>query len=471
MMTKSKEQSRNQEEAVRYGLIWICISAFFLIASPFREEEAFFLLWVIVFTVSVFINRWGLLFALLTSAFLFAPTKSAEGILTLTDVILLLAVARVWFISRSRPDGLPPTGNREEWLLASLLLLGGFSLAFVAYFGGDVRSGAKAALRLLEYFLAYSCVARVLNDRLSIKVTENYLIALAVLFSLFGIAQWLIGPVASSSYFGWGPWWTEDYASQTFRVYSVFPNPIYFSAFCAFFVPLLFDLFMTRRGSAKLPYLLSLLVISIGLVLTFSRAGFLGALLGMSIVSGISWRKVLVLSVVVALVVLVVPTSELADRILLRTDDSIVNLYGRLFAYAEAMQVVIDNPYMGAGIGQYSGYVLDGSNQGKDPIVSSEVPTAENTVLQFGAELGLAGAVIVSLLATSMVIRARRVSKLKHAGSKGFLGGVCAWLFCNLFATFTAVSMMLFVIILLILAKRKYQLTLLQPQRNATAAA
>ena len=141
---------------------------------------------------------------------------------------------------------LSAASSKEETLLCVLLISAALSVLSVAIGGGELGDSVKEFARFLEYGAVFYCLLRLIPDRGSVDEIERLLIGIAVLCSFLGIFQFLIGPATSAARFPWGPWWTEDYDSSSFRVYSVFTNPIYFSAFCSFASPLTLE--RTFRG-------------------------------------------------------------------------------------------------------------------------------------------------------------------------------------------------------------------------------
>jgi len=150
-------------------------------------------------------------------------------------------------------------------------------------------------------------------------------------------------------------------------------------------------------------------------------------------------------------------TKSLEDR-LLQTGSS-ADLTGaiRLLKYYRTSLVILEHPIVGIGTGEYQTYFLSE--------IAPDLPkegygelTAENTFLQIGAELGLPGLILYSALVVTILIRGYRLQKSGTAGARGLFAGVCAFTVSSMFVSMTAVSAVLFMLILYFLVKRNYEL-------------
>jgi O-antigen ligase len=433
------------------GWVPVLAATMLLASSPLRDSFAFVLFWAAIFGAMALLNEEWALATMVVAAFLFAPGKPDDGFFSVTDAALICGIGRV--VVKNGVAGL----FRSDWdskpLRWFILLLGCcvFSAGYGVHLGGDVKAAVKALFRMIEYTAAFTSLALLLNDGDRAALLKRVLVRMAVVISLFGILQFTLGPSVAGKSFAWGPWWTDTFESSAFRVYSVFPNPIYLSAFLSFFVPLLLaQVFESRR---KMRALALLLVIGTCLVLTFSRTGAVGALIGSIYLLGKNFRRLLVISLTVAVLLLSLAPQEFFDRVLERTPDSLVNLYERAMSLQEAVRLIVDHPLTGIGLGQYQVYELkfvraEVSDQALESI------TAENTVLQYGAELGLAGLALFAIAMLWAYQQARRLLPRGRIMGRAWTGSMIGLIAANFAASMTAVSIFIFMLIAVLLTKR-----------------
>ncbi len=416
--------------------------------------------WSIVYVAMIFAD-WRLAsFAVVSAAFLFEATRLEDGSVAVTEIALVAIALRV--ILRDKPVQLLKQLRHPDWqdvFLLGMLLLIGLSVLWVMAGHGDSTAALKSAARYGEYALAYVCFSQLIRNRLDLHELEFFMVLLAAVLAFVGIYQHLIGPLASAKSFPWGADLTLNADSDSFRIYSVFSNPIFLSAFCAFFVPFILDRVLHKDFPHRFAYAICLFLISLALLLTSSRTGMAGAAVGLFALAGKNIKKIVVVAMVATIVVTLFSTDWLENR--LAQTGSAADLTGaiRVLKYYRTALVILEHPVVGIGTGEYQTYFLSE--------IAPDLPkegygelTAENTFLQIGAELGVPGMIVFCALVITILTRSYRLAKRKVPGGRGLFAGMCAFVMSSMFVSMTAVSMVLFMLLLYVLVKRNYQFLL-----------
>lgn len=429
----------------------ICL---FLASTALVQSWGLILFWSVVFGLAIFWSRWYALFILLASFFLFAPGKPPNSFLSVTDVILVFVFLKMWLSTTGPWSAAAPRADRkEELVLYSLLALALLSLVTVKVRGGNLVEGGKAVLRLGEYALAYFCCWRLFRDDLSLQRLEQGLAALGILFALVGMLQFAIGPVRSAASFVWGPSWVSTYEADQFSVYSVFSNPINFSAFCATLVPFSLEKMRCLEGWNRVLFGASFLASAVCVPLAGSRTGVICALVGILVTLRLRLRYWFVPVAACAFLVSIGITTHISERLFLQTDESVENVLGRIASAKDAVQLISDHPLAGVGIGQYPEVVMR-NFRGDVSAQEYESLTAEDTFLQFGAEMGLPGLFVLLALELLLLWRSALLLSARRENEAGLFGAAAAFFAANFSASLTAASSMFFLIFLLAFAKR-----------------
>ena len=420
--------------------------------------------WSAIYVAMVFADRRLATFALVSAAFLFEATRLEDGSISVTEIVILAVAIRVVCsegLLKLLKKAYPP--DLQDSLLLGLLGLILLSVAWVAAGHGDNAAALKSVARYAEYAVAYVCFSRLISSPEELKELEFFLVVTAAVLAVVGIYQHFIGPLASGESFPWGADVTLNADLSSFRIYSVFSNPIFLSAFCGFFVPFTLDRVLSDNFPHKLTYIVCCFLITFALLLTSSRTGMLGAAVGLFVLAGRNIKKIVVIAILATIVVSLFSTDWLEDRLLQTGSSGDLTAAIRVLKYYRTAIVIGQNPVMGIGTGEYQTYFL--------AEISPDLPkegygelTAENTFLQLGAELGVPGLVVSLALAITILVRSYRLAKLTVAGGRGLFAGICAFFVSSLFVSMTAVSAVLFMLMLFVLVKRNYEFFVLLPE-------
>ena len=303
----------------------------------------------------------------------------------------------------------------------------------VAVFGTYVRY--EGLLTIATYALLFWVVSQALTSRAETKALIRTIIASAYLVSLLAVAQSLIGTSLTYGHAGE----TAVSFGGVIRATSTLGNANELAIFLAMVLPpCLHETVSARSASGRLIGVNATAVISIALLLTFSRSGWLGAAAGVLVVvaSGM-WSRRRALLVVVSTSALVVgvliAVSRLVSSTLLSSWISRVASFAapgggsagtRLDLWGDTIRLVVARPLAGSGPDTF-GLVFPRYQTGNwTPGVP--IDKAHSDVLQVAATQGLIGvATYAWLLATLFTAfwRGRR-----NEGASAMLGAVVAYL-------------------------------------------
>jgi putative inorganic carbon (HCO3(-)) transporter len=292
----------------------------------------------------------ALLVAIVFALAPFVPT-------TLTGV-LLFACACFWVLLTLSDEA---DGNMTPIHLLVLLYLG---IATVATALSPVKMAALDGLvKLGMYIILFALMSRVLRSPRIRSVLITVYLLTALVISTEGIRQWFFGARALATWVD-----AESSLAGTTRVYSYLGNP---NLLAGYLLPAVMlsaaAFFVWRRWLPKLLALVMTVMSAVCVVLTFSRGGWIGFVLGgfvfllllvnwWSVYLPRFWRKwafPLVLGGAIGFVLLgVLLVAPLRDRVLsmfVGRNDSSNNF--RLNVWASVRQMIRDRPILGIGPG------------------------------------------------------------------------------------------------------------------------
>jgi putative inorganic carbon (HCO3(-)) transporter len=279
-----------------------------------------------------------------------------------TNVIglLLIACAGYWLVLTLSDDSEVGSGMTPIHLLIALY----WWISTIATALSPVRSAAiEGWSKLTLYMLLFALMARVLRSpRLRSTLISVYLLV-ALVVSVFGMRQWIFGAAALATWVD-----ADSSLAGTTRVYSFLGNP---NLLAAYLLPAaVFSAAAVFAWKGWVPKALALLmwgINSICLVLTFSRGGWIGFVVGgfvfvMLLVHWFSiylprfwriWALPIVLGGTAAVLVLaVVAVDPLRDRVASMfsgREDSSNNF--RINVWIAVLEMIKDRPILGIGPG------------------------------------------------------------------------------------------------------------------------
>jgi putative inorganic carbon (hco3(-)) transporter len=274
--------------------------------------------------------------------------------------LLLIACAGYWLVLTLSDDSEVGSGMTPIHLLIALY----WWISTIATALSPVRSAAiEGWSKLTLYMLLFALMARVLrSSRLRSTLISVYLLV-ALLVSVFGMRQWIFGAAALATWVD-----ADSSLAGTTRVYSFLGNP---NLLAAYLLPAaVFSAAAVFAWKGWVPKALALLMWGINstcLVLTFSRGGWIGFVVGgfvfvMLLVHWFSiylprfwriWALPIVLGATAAVLVLaVVAVDPLRDRVASMfsgREDSSNNF--RINVWIAVLEMIKDRPILGIGPG------------------------------------------------------------------------------------------------------------------------
>jgi len=202
--------------------------------------------------------------------------------------------------------------------------------------------------RFVEYISLALLIAN-LFDKKSLENVINLLIFSSLALAFLGFVQYIVipdfGHIAEEG--GWDP--------HQYRVLSTFFDPNFLGLYFSFasllvLVKLLSGQAKIRQLEGKL-YFVSFLVLTLALILTYSRSSYLAFLTGFGLLGLLRWRWLLVLFPIVGIVV-----TLFFPRVLDRFSEGVgVGTSGeaRLVEWQNALQVAKNNLVVGVGFNTY----------------------------------------------------------------------------------------------------------------------
>jgi O-antigen ligase len=297
------------------------------------------------------------------------------------------------------------------WPLAAFVAWGGLSLLWT----DDLREGA---IDVLFFFLPFGllavALARLPWSRSALQLLYALLAAMALVFAVVGIYQWLTRDIF------WNPKVDVGNAFAPFyRVNSVFWDPSIYGRFLviAILATLVVALCSVRRdlvlGAAAL-----IVVMWPGLLFSFSQSSFAALVAGVLLAAAFVWRWRAAAAVGLGAVVMLTvgfSAPQVRDNLL---DESRRGLdratSGRYGLMEDGARIALDHPLAGVGLGGFKqAYAERKGLRGEEPARAA----SHNTPITVAAETGLPGlALLVWLVAVAILTALRLAGKRRLTG-------------------------------------------------------
>lgn len=210
----------------------------------------------------------------------------------------------------------------------------------------------------------------------------SLLVFSATLIGLYGLYQYVVGVEIEAAWLD-----VENNPDIKTRVYSVFGNPNILAEYLVFTIPISVGLMWhSKKLSKKIIFLGTTGIMTLALVLTLSRGGWIGFMVAAFIFVILVEKRLLLLSIPMGIGALYLLPDTVMNRIL-----SIGNLSDSSNAYRiklwdVTMQVIRDNWQAGVGFGH-----LPFKQTFETYIRTMPTYHSHNTYLQTAAELGIPG--------------------------------------------------------------------------------
>jgi len=204
-----------------------------------------------------------------------------------------------------------------------------------------------------EPFLVFIAIFLIYPDKEESRIYLKMLVLSAALLSLVGIYQY-IAKIPTPSM-----WVDKELESSSIytRAFSIVGSPNVLAAYLELSLPLTIFLFLREKSFLKkFSQVFLFLVILSGLMLTFSRGGWLGAF-GSIFVSFIFLNPLLGITVILICILGIFAVPVLRLRVFSLIDPSYIeksmNSGGRLFRWRYGVVNGMEHPLLGTGLGTY----------------------------------------------------------------------------------------------------------------------
>jgi O-antigen ligase len=218
----------------------------------------------------------------------------------------------------------------------------------------------------------------------------------------------------------------------------MFENPNDLASALALLIPLAVALALTRKGVSRLSYIVCALVLSLGVLMTLSRGGFLGLVaLGIVLLKRLRPRYFLAWTAAALLVIfavtIIMGSGNRLSTILDPVTDETGSAQQRQLILQRAALVAVRHSLIGVGMGNFHHYSLGELR-------------AHNAYLEVWAELGMAG-LIAYLTLIFAPFQSLRALELKTVGAQdemsrdgyylsvGLQATLAAYIVCSFFAS------------------------------------
>jgi O-antigen ligase len=283
---------------------------------------------------------------------------------------------------------------------------------------------------LLNYLVIFYLTIHTFRTRTQLRQLVYLVVGMAAFISIFGLFK----------YFGSNPfpWWEyTDIEQNANRLSATFGNPDHLAGYMEIALPLVMGLFLTGFLGAKRFLLICLTFLLLtALLLTLSRGGWFGAIIGLSFMSlclfldrRFKQKKILatLIAGLFAVALIVLSSTPVVERILTLTErDPETNLSCRLIVWGGALHMIENHPVLGTGPGTFA----FAYTKFQPPGLSKHYTMAHNDYLHFVSEVGLPLIAIIIWMILSLYRKGFRKlknpSRLVRGITLGAMSGITA---------------------------------------------
>jgi O-antigen ligase len=371
-------------------------------------------------------------------------TNAAPGTDLASIRILAILIFLIWIFKSLAQRKLFVPNKIQTLLILSFLFINSLSL----FFAGNLDWGTRKLFFLFSFFPLYFVFANVFKNKNNSRKIITALVFGAGLISLVGIFQFLlqfiigldpalilwskvVAPFLGADFSQavlTNPSWLVAISGHTlFRAIAFFPDPHMFSFYLNIILPFSIALFLSYFSKnskqqiihlspagdkciiienkksltfKKYIFLSASILIMIADLLTFSRGGYAGLFAGFVVAvillrskvrSKVSNRQKLILIIAFILIVTAIIFSPIKNRFISSFNFSEGSNQGRIETWKQSLGLIIDNPLIGTGVGNYS-LAIKPSADYREPIYS------HNLYFDIAAETGIINALVFIFL-------------------------------------------------------------------------
>jgi O-antigen ligase len=367
--TSSRKQGSVKELSYKDKLEFAAIGIAGGILYYFLPRTTFIKLFGLIF-ISTSIYIWPELGLALTAFMLpLAPTTYTVGIIGLTFLSVLLNCNK---LKNTLPAAIVPA----SLFMASAVLAAVFSV---------MRAESVKTLPLYAaYFMIFYSASVLFRGKKTVKLVLCFLIISTFMLSMLGIYQYFFAKIPTAE--AWVD--VEQFPELATRVYATLENPNVLGEYLGLTIPLVLGLFWAS-GKYRQKSLLAVVlgVLTLCLVLTFSRGAWVGLAVSVFAFALFKEPRLLVLIVILGVLAPMFLPSVVTNRIssIGSLEDS-SNAY-RVTIWIAALRMIKDYWLNGVGLGLvvfsrvYRDYMIAGAS----------AIHAHNLYLEIGLEMGIIG--------------------------------------------------------------------------------
>lgn len=294
----------------------------------------------------------------------------------------------------------------------------------------NIKASIDEMMRFLSYiFLFYIIINEFKDSKYIYRILSFFAISCSFAV-LFGILQAFTG-------IGLDPAFNvEQYFGVSRRIGSTMYNPNNFASFIMLVsYPVLMISLYIKQKKFKVFLLILFGLLSVNLLLTFSREGWIGYVIGFVAMALIYNKKLLYFLIVLPLSLLV---GSIRERVLSTFDFTVYYNMSRIKLWLTGLVMIRDNPILGVGMGNSIYWYDRVTDRYHELRAGFTMYPLHNSYIKVEAETGILG--ILSFLATLYYILSRSLKVYRKALdpvlkglSGGFFVSCIGYLFMNFF--------------------------------------
>ncbi|WP_066495988.1 O-antigen ligase family protein [Abyssisolibacter fermentans] len=289
---------------------------------------------------------------------------------------------------------------------------------------GSIRD---LAIHIISICFMFTMINSIKNKQ-ELNILITIFIMSAVLVSIYGLYQYKIGIKADSA-------WVDvaNNPDLKTRVYSIFGNPNILAEYLIMALPFSVALFWSSKNMLKkATFLVTTLILTITLVLTFSRGGWLGFAFGLFIFIIIVEKRLLLAAIPVGILSIFLMPASIFHRLMTITNLSDSSNAYRIKVWSITLDIIRDNWLTGVGFGY-----LPFKSTFVKYIRTMNVYHSHNMYLETFSEMGILG--ILSLIFLIFIVFKYSIIAIKKSDAyistlgAGALAAFASILFHGLF--------------------------------------
>jgi len=399
--------SREESRIPNYLILLLALGAGLALGSLVAVDlpAAAVLVFLLLFSVLIFSDlRTGPILVAFFLPFQKTFTLEIAGYTLKTSQLLVIVTLFAWaaYLFRQKEHGVARTPMNFP-----LVLFLAASLVSMVNAINLVRSVAIFSWALFSVLL-FITMASLIRDEGLLKKVIGSLIISGTLVSLFGIYQFV------GSYLGLPTLLRDVYLPTGMyltRVQSTFLEPLHFASYLLVVIPLCLALYLGRVEQFNPRYLFfALLTMSLAMILTIARGGYLGLVVSVVVIFLFSRRGVrkkssilkvafsfaVVILALFMLIVYLAPPGIITTTIFGGKAIRAGSSFTRMLLMKDAWAMFQESPLIGIGIGNFGPYANQKAFRSTTNV--ADLGTANNVPLEVLAESGILGFIALALI-------------------------------------------------------------------------